>query len=372
MKYKNKIKAVFKAIGRVFVVLIGIALIIYLTIDIGTKPPLMANRNARNNTQLYSMEDNNNYWSTSGEYNYIGDLGFDIENLDWQVDSTDNGYNDEFYLDDIEFGSNFNSTITFCVGFEVIDTTNIYTSYELYIGLPFTDFSSIDDDTYYYIYSALDARGYDGDTVDGYSYSLSYIKFRDSFYNPILKGSFIKDNLEYFGFTIYCDLTNVNEDDYVGSYLTFRLGLYNLSGFVDLNYDDGYDIGFDDGYQEGYDTGFDGGYTGGYIEGNEEGYDEGYTTGVVTGMDTVLLSPNIYGLYDEQQYISYGQNQYGSGYNNGLAANGVVGLDWFKASISVVNDFLNIMILPNVTIGNIFAGVIILVILSWVLSWFRG
>ena len=521
MKYKNKIKAVFKAVWRVFVVLIGIALIIYLTIDIGAKPPLMANRNARNDNQMYSMQDNNNYWSTSNEYNFIGDLGFDIDTLDWQVDESINGYYDEFYLDDIDFGSQFNSSITFGIGLEVIDTTNIYASYELYIGLPFTDFSSIDDDNYYYFYSELNASGYEGDTIDGISYSITDIKFKDYFYNPILKGSFIKNNFEYLGFTIYCDLTNVDGSEYVGSYLTFSLGLFDLSGFIDLNYDNGYDNGYDSGYSDGinyaedkfinygsfayldyiqygadleqneynlyyltennylnngilqlgklgeelglsysansifmnfnelpisytnllfraYDINpgqyniivyydmpenqtnsisytttstnfFDlnsfiappnalsiseiiieysnlesvssivsngGNYNIGYQQGEQNGYETGYgagfETGVASGVDSILAKPNDYGLYDEQQYISYGQNQYGSGYNSGLSANGVVGLDWFKASISVVNDFLNIMILPNVTIGNIFAGMIILLILSWVLSWFRG
>lgn len=87
------------------------------------------------------------------------------------------------------------------------------------------------------------------------------------------------------------------------------------------------------------------------------------------GKQEVINNPGIYDLYTKTEY----DQNYDRGYDNGkLDAETPVGLNWVKAAINVFFGFLGFMILPGVTLGDIFSGLIILLILKWVLGWFRG
>ena len=96
---------------------------------------------------------------------------------------------------------------------------------------------------------------------------------------------------------------------------------------------------------------------------------DGYVDGFTVGQEEILNDPNFYDLYTKNQY----DQNYQNGYENGkLDAEVPVGLNWVKAAINVFFGFLGFMILPGVTLGDIFSGLIILLILKWVLGWFRG
>jgi hypothetical protein len=115
-------------------------------------------------------------------------------------------------------------------------------------------------------------------------------------------------------------------------------------------------------YNEGYDNGTAFGESIGYQNGVREGYMDGYEDGYNAGYEV--------GEYDGEQN---GYNAgYQTGYNDGRIEASPIGLEWFKSSIDVLGSFLEIQLLPNVPIGSILSGFTILVLLKWILAWFRG
>ena len=111
-----------------------------------------------------------------------------------------------------------------------------------------------------------------------------------------------------------------------------------------------------------------------YNEGDLNGYRNGYDLGLLTGQQNGEEIGYENGYIDGQQYgeqVGYNIG-YQEGYNDGRLEESPIGLEWFKSAISVLNSFLEIQLLPNVSIGAILSGFVILVLLKWILAWFRG
>ena len=111
-----------------------------------------------------------------------------------------------------------------------------------------------------------------------------------------------------------------------------------------------------------------------YNAGDQNGYQNGYDLGLLTGLQSGEEIGYENGYIDGQQYgeqLGYNVG-YQNGYNDGRLEESPIGLEWFKSAISVLNSFLDIQLLPNVSIGAILSGFVILVLLKWILAWFRG
>ena len=143
----------------------------------------------------------------------------------------------------------------------------------------------------------------------------------------------------------------------VGTQNNLLTNLVSVDPFYD-NYS------FSNGYNEGYEDGF------------TDGYNEGIEEGIYEGERNVINNPHEYDLYDsndiDREYDLGYDSGYNVGYNDGRLEEIPIGLEWFKSAIGVVNAFLEIQILPNVSIGAILSGFVILVLLKWILAWFRG
>lgn len=99
----------------------------------------------------------------------------------------------------------------------------------------------------------------------------------------------------------------------------------------------------------------------------------GFNEGVQVGQNNVINNPNNYNLYDQEQYNSYGNQQKDAGYLEGINKNTPTGLEWVQSALNVTTSFLNILIIPpSITLGSILSGFIILIILGWIIDWFRG
>ncbi len=99
----------------------------------------------------------------------------------------------------------------------------------------------------------------------------------------------------------------------------------------------------------------------------------GFNEGVQVGQNNVISNPNNYNLYDQEQYNSYGNQQKEAGYLEGINKNTPTGLEWVQSALNVTTSFLNIVIIPpSITLGSILSGFIILIILGWIIDWFRG
>lgn len=166
--------------------------------------------------------------------------------------------------------------------------------------------------------------------------------------------TFLIDNTE----TFVLDTSLFTDSSYIEElHLNFNNVEY-LGNIVDVNnmYSSGYDVGYNYGYNLGYN----------------KGNNVGIQSGITEGKNEILDNPSDYGLYNEEQYESYGQGQYQAGYTEGINKEAPTGLEWFRAAINVTQAFLDITILPGVSLIHIFSGFIILLILKWVLEWFRG
>lgn len=99
----------------------------------------------------------------------------------------------------------------------------------------------------------------------------------------------------------------------------------------------------------------------------------GFNEGVQVGQNNVINNPNNFNLYDQEQYNSYGNQQKDAGYLEGINKNTPTGLEWVQSALNVTTSFLNILIIPpSITLGSILSGFIILIILGWIIDWFRG
>lgn len=91
------------------------------------------------------------------------------------------------------------------------------------------------------------------------------------------------------------------------------------------------------------------------------------------GQNNVIQNPNGYGLYTESQYNAFGNLKYQEGYTAGKTDENPTGLEWFKSAVSLTQSFLDIEILPGgITLGSVLSGFVILVLLKWILAWFRS
>lgn len=408
MKHKNKIKAVFKAVGRVFIILIGVALIILTTIDIGSKPPLMANRKRVMEPQGWSTKAVNNIL-----YEKIESVSIN------EISLVNNGGNEQltYYAHDEIYSSNdIYNYISFDLNIlynnEQAEFIGFFIDYSFDLNFYNDSLPDIYDDEYYYIYHDFKCVPYgesftsDFDVMyniysnsDTLLFNNNSMASQNYFNFPIIKGDYLKIFLSNtISLSTYISL--YKDMGYLDFFAYFYLSVFPLDAFTTLLFDAGYDTAIDNvannpngygyyteeqyqqNYENGYYVGFDGGFTSGYFEGidavesNPNDYNlytqTQYEKQYNDGRNSVLQNPTNFGLYNQAQYNAFGNQKYYEGYTAGQASNGVVGLDWFKASVSVANEFLNIMILPNVTIGNILSGFIILIILKWVLDWFRG
>lgn len=115
--------------------------------------------------------------------------------------------------------------------------------------------------------------------------------------------------------------------------------------------DEGYDLGYDAGWDSGVDDGYDAGYQTGKNQGYLEGKDEGYTEGYQTGHDEGYTEGHDEGYQDGQDDLS--------------------GLGWFKYAMQVAQSFFDLELIPNISLGAIFGGLLILFLVVWILSWFK-
>lgn len=208
------------------------------------------------------------------------------------------------------------------------------------------------------------------DELDQYYYDYGL----DSEYAVITITDFTPFNAKYmtFNFSGFYRLVYIFENNQSVPYENFDVNNY-ISGIISVNelvktielyyepmnqLDNGYNLELS--YLNDYDAGYN------------DGYNEGYMNGYNTAENNIFTNPNSYGLYTQEQYDNNYNAGYNVGYNEGVFEDTPTGLEWFKSAISVTQAFLDIMILPNITLGSVLAGFVILILLKWILDWFRG
>lgn len=114
----------------------------------------------------------------------------------------------------------------------------------------------------------------------------------------------------------------------------------SANDFTETPSGDSYEQGYRDGYKEGETAGYNQGYTAGESAGQTAGYNNGYTAGQAAG--------------------------YNQGYLDGLddGAGSNVNFQYIESVLTLIGNFLNIEILPNIKLSYALGIIIILSIIS--------
>ena len=125
---------------------------------------------------------------------------------------------------------------------------------------------------------------------------------------------------------------------------------------------------YEQGYRDGYTAGETAGYNSGYTEGQTAGYNSGYTAGETAGYNSGYTAGESAGQtagynngYTAGQTAGYNQG-YLDGLDDGAGSN--VNFQYIESVLTLIGNFLNIEILPNIKLSYALGIIIILSIIS--------
>ena len=134
--------------------------------------------------------------------------------------------------------------------------------------------------------------------------------------------------------------------------------------FTETPSGDSYEQGYRDGYTAGETAGYNSGYTAGETAGQTAGYNSGYTEGQTAGYNSGYTEGKTAGYnsgYTEGQTAGYNQG-YLDGLDDGAGSN--VNFQYIESVLTLIGNFLNIEILPNIKLSYALGIIIILSIIS--------
>ena len=138
----------------------------------------------------------------------------------------------------------------------------------------------------------------------------------------------------------------------------------SANDFTETPSGDSYEQGYRDGYTEGETAGYNKGYTEGETAGHNQGYKEGETAGYNQGYTAGESAGQTAGYnngYTAGQTAGYNQG-YLEGLDDGAGSN--VNFQYIESVLTLIGNFLNIEILPNIKLSYALGIIIILSIIS--------
>lgn len=197
----------------------------------------------------------------------------------------------------------------------------------------------------------------------------------------ILQGNLNSNNTRYLQITLTVYQANNTTTNYTYRYnITSDFGYGGYSPYYNptrttITYSYSFKsliIDYYTSYNEGYQAGLN-------ANDNESIYEDGYQAGLddgkQTGVNEVINNPNNYNLYNQEQYVNYGNSKYNEGYNENatysLESQGFLILfnSVMNAPFNILNGILNFDFM-GVNLFNVFTFLITCALVIWVVKLF--